>query len=159
MRVTNANGSTISPSGRLAGVQEERRRAVLRDRKRLAVALDDAKRSGEKVHAALGREKEALAAERARRSDVERRVLPEKRQAMEAVRGEVAEARETEARLEKELADGRNKLADVRRRLEEQQWQLAQARGRLDQGGRHRENTQMQKMLQVSPPLFSPSVS
>lgn len=134
----------------LAPVQEERRKAVLRDRKRLCIGLDEAKRTSEKVQASLRKEKEALEAERARRADVERKLLPDKRHQLETARREVEEARDVEARLEKEMADGRNKLADIRQSLVDQQWQLAQARGRLDQGGRQRENTQMQKLLQVA---------
>lgn len=139
-------------------MQEERRKAVLRDRKRLSAALDDAKRSGDKVAASLRKEKEALGAEKGRRSDVERKVLPEKKDQLDAVRRDVSDAQAAEARLDKQLADGRDKLADVRQKLEEQQWQLAQARGRLDQGGRHRESTQMQKMLQVSVNCLNNSV-
>ena len=108
------------------------------------------KRLNEKSKCVLKREKESLELEKAKRLEMERQVLPEKKQQLEALERELVEAETADRLLEKELEAGRRKLSATRQKLEEQQGKLAQARGRLDQGHRQRDSNQAQKLLQVS---------
>lgn len=107
------------------------------------------KRFNERSRATLRKEKEALETERAKRIQVERQVLPEKKERFESIQREWREAETAETLLDKELEVGRKKLAAIRVKLEQQQRQLSQTRGRLDQGHRQRDSNQAHKLLQV----------
>ena len=135
---------------RVCGRQEERRKCVQRDKKKSTAGVEEMKRLNEKSKCVLKREKESLELEKAKRLEMERQVLPEKKQQLEALERELVEAETADRLLEKELEAGRRKLSATRQKLEEQQGKLAQARGRLDQGHRQRDSNQAQKLLQVS---------
>lgn len=107
------------------------------------------KRFNERSRATLRKEKDALETERTKRIQLEREVLPTKKERFESIQREWQEAETTEILLEKELEIGRKNLAGVRQRLEQQQRQLSKARGRLDQGHRQRDSNQARKLLQV----------
>lgn len=129
---------------------EEKRKCVLRERKKMSAGLDEMKRLNERSRVTLRKEKEALDVEKAKRLEVERDVLPEKKQQFESLERLLGDVESADGLLEKDLESGRKKLATIRQRLEEQQRQLAQARGQLDQGHRQRDSNQAHKLLQVS---------
>jgi hypothetical protein len=54
-----------------------------------------------------------------------------------------------ERRLEKEVEAGRRKVSEMKTKLEQQAEHLSQARLQLDRGHRHRDDSQVQKLLQV----------
>ena len=54
-----------------------------------------------------------------------------------------------ERRLEKEVEAGRRKVTEMKTKLEQQAEHLSQARLQLDLGHRHRDDSQVQKLLQV----------
>lgn len=138
-------------------IQEEKRKCVLREKKKTSGGLEEMKRLNERSRVSLRKEKEALEAEKAKRLQVEREILPEKKEGFESIQRELRQAETADNLLEKELETGRKKLSGIRQRLEEQQRKLSQARGRLDQGHRERDSNQAHKLLQVSP--FKPVVS
>ena len=134
---------------------EEKRKCVLREKKKISAGLDEMKRLNDRSRVTLRREKEALDVEKAKRLEVERDVLPEKKQQLESLQRLLRDAESADGLLEKDLESGRKKLAAIRQRLEEQQRQLAQARGQLDQGHRQRDSNQAHKLLQVSPSIIT----
>ncbi|XP_046449237.1 coiled-coil domain-containing protein 40-like [Daphnia pulex] len=127
---------------------EEKRKCVLRERKKISAGLDEMKRLNERSRVTLRKEKEALDVEKAKRLQVEGDVLPEKKQQFESLERLLGDVESADGLLEKDLESGRKKLATIRQRLEEQQQQLAQARGQLDQGHRQRDSNQAHKLLQ-----------
>lgn len=134
---------------------EEKRKCVLREKKKISAGLDEMKRLNDRSRVTLRREKEALDVEKAKRLEVERDVLPVKKQQLESLQRLLRDAESADGLLEKDLESGRKKLAAIRQRLEEQQRQLAQARGQLDQGHRQRDSNQAHKLLQVSPSIIT----
>ncbi|KAI9562849.1 hypothetical protein GHT06_010304 [Daphnia sinensis] len=127
---------------------EEKRKCILREKKKTLAGLDEMKRLNERSRVTLRKEKEALEVEKAKRLQVECDLLPEKKQRFELLQRDLRDAQSADNLLEKELEIGRKKIAAIRQRLEEQQQQLAQARGRLDQGHRERDSNQACKLLQ-----------
>lgn len=134
---------------------EEKRKCILREKKKTLAGLDEMKRLNERSRLTLRKEKEALETEKAKRLQVECDLLPEKKQRFELLQRDMRDAQSADNLLEKELEIGRKKIAAIRQRLEEQQQQLAQARGQLDQGHRERDSNQARKLLQVRV-YFSP---
>lgn len=128
---------------------EEKRKCILRQKKKTLSGLDEMKRLNERSRVTLRKEKECLAVEKTKRVQVECDILPEKKQRFELLQRELGDAEAADNLLQKELESGRKTIAAIRQRLEEQQRQLAQARGRLDQGHRERDSNQAHKLLQV----------
>ena len=113
------------------------------------------KRLNERSRVSLRKEKEALEVEKVKRLQVERDVLPDRKQQFESLQRLLKDAESSDALFEKDLETGRKKMAAIRQRLEEQQQQLAQARGQLDQGHRQRDSNQAHKLLQVCYPVLT----
>lgn len=134
---------------------EEKRKCILREKKKISAGLDEMKRLNERSRVSLRKEKEALEVEKVKRLQVERDVLPDRKQQFESLQRLLKDAESRDALFEKDLETGRKKMAVIRQRLEEQQQQLAQARGQLDQGHRQRDSNQAHKLLQVCYPVLT----
>ena len=134
---------------------EEKRKCILREKKKISAGLDEMKRLNERSRVSLRKEKEALEVEKVKRLQVERDVLPDRKQQFESLQRLLKDAESSDALFEKDLETGRKKMAAIRQRLEEQQQQLAQARGQLDQGHRQRDSNQAHKLLQVCYPVLT----
>jgi hypothetical protein len=134
---------------------EEKRKCILREKKKISAGLDEMKRLNERSRVSLRKEKEALEVEKVKRLQVERDVLPDRKQQFESLQRLLKDAESSDALFEKDLETGRKKMAVIRQRLEEQQQQLAQARGQLDQGHRQRDSNQAHKLLQVCYPVLT----
>lgn len=120
----------------------------MRERKKLAGGVEELKRCAEKSRSALQKEKDTLEAERSRRMELEDR-LPDNKKHLEEGLVALRRAQDEANDIERQVQIGRQEVLDMKRRLEEQQLQLAAARGQLDQGQRHRDSGQSNKLFQV----------
>ena len=132
----------------LVSIQEEKRKCVMRERKRLNGGLEELKRCEDKSRIALQKEKDVLESERTKQAELHGRLADKKSRLQEELDG-LKRVQEEADDVDRQVQTGRQQLMEIKRRLEQQQLQLAVARGQLDQGQRDRDSDQANKLFQV----------